>query len=214
MDASPVGVLLADDHAVVRAGFRRLLEQRPEIRVLAEAASGEEAYRLYGELKPDVVVMDLSMPGMGGLETIRRIMSRDAAARVLVFSIHESEAFALQALKSGALGYLTKAAAPEVIVNAVHAVAQGRRYLGPDVAQRIALYAATGANDPLACLSAREFEIFQRVVEGHGPEAIARDLHLSAKTVANYTTQIKQKLGVTSSVELVRLALKHHLISG
>ncbi|GIX29298.1 MAG: DNA-binding response regulator [Burkholderiales bacterium] len=213
MDAVPVRVLLADDHAVVRAGFRRLLEQRPEIRVLAEAASGEEAYRLYGEIQPDVVVMDLSMPGMGGLETIRRLMAR-YGARVLVFSIHESEAFALQALKSGALGYLTKASAPEVIVSAVHAVAQGRRYLGPDVAQRIALYAATGANDPLACLSAREFEIFQRVVEGHGPEAIARDLHLSAKTVANYTTQIKQKLGVTSPVELVRLALKHHLISG
>ncbi len=214
MGVAPVAVLLADDHAVVRAGFRRLLEQRPEIRVVAEAESGEEAYRLYGELKPDVVVMDLSMPGMGGLETIWRIVARDAAARVLVFSIHESEAFALQALKSGALGYLTKASAPEVIVSAVHAVAQGRRYLGPDVAQRIALYAATGTDNPLACLSAREFEIFQRVVEGYGPEAIARDLHLSPKTVANYTTQIKQKLGATSPVELVRLALKHHLISG
>ncbi|PZP60678.1 MAG: DNA-binding response regulator, partial [Azospira oryzae] len=156
-----IRILLADDHAVVRAGFRRLLEQRPEIRVLAEAVSGEDAYRLYGVLKPDVVVMDLSMPGMGGMGTIRRIVARDPSARILVFSIHESEAFALQALKSGALGYLTKAAAPDVIVTAVHEVARGRPYLAPDVAQRIALYTATGADDPLACLTAREFEVFQ-----------------------------------------------------
>ncbi|TXF12594.1 response regulator [Pelomicrobium methylotrophicum] len=208
-----IRILLADDHAVVRAGFRRLLEQRPEIRVLAEAVSGEDAYRLYGVLKPDVVVMDLSMPGMGGMGTIRRIVARDPSARILVFSIHESEAFALQALKSGALGYLTKAAAPDVIVTAVHEVARGRPYLAPDVAQRIALYTATGADDPLACLTAREFEVFQLVVDGRTIDQIAEALHLSSKTVANYATQIKQKLGVSSPVELVRLALKHRVIS-
>jgi DNA-binding NarL/FixJ family response regulator len=210
-DRGSIRVLLVDDHAVVRAGFRRLLEQTPSIRVVAEAASGEEAYRCFAESRPDVTVLDLSMPGMGGLEALRRLVARAPDARVLVFSMHEDTVFARQAMKAGAWGYVTKASAAEVLVEAVQSVARGETYLGPDVRAAMAEEEAVGGRDPLAVLSAREFEIFRLLVAGRGNAEIAAALFVSAKTVANTVTQIKQKLGVASSVELVRLALRHGL---
>ena len=208
----PIRVLLADDHEVVRAGFRRLLEQKPGIRVVAEAASGEDAYRRVAEFHPEVTVLDLTMPGMGGLEALRRILARDPEARVLVFSMHENAAFARQAMKAGARGYVTKASAAEVLVDAVLEVAAGRTYLSPDIARRIALEAVADDHDPLAVLSAREFEVLRLLAEGRGTEEIAGALFISAKTVANTASQIRQKLGVTSPLELVRLALKHGIV--
>lgn len=212
MTASEITVMLVDDHAVVRAGFRRLLEQMPGIRVVAEAASGDEAYRVFGDCQPDVAVMDLSMPGMGGLEAIRRILGRFPAARILVFSMHETAAFAQQAMRAGACGYVTKASAPEVLVEAVRAIAAGRTFLSPEVAQKLALESVAGARDPLSVLTPREFEIFRLLAAGRTAEEIAEALYVSAKTVANHATQIKQKLGISTAVELHRIALRYGIV--
>jgi DNA-binding NarL/FixJ family response regulator len=213
MAGAEIRVMLVDDHAIVRSGFRRLLEQTPGIVVAAEAGSGEEAYQAFPACRPDVTVMDLSMPGAGGLETMRRILARDPQARVLVYSMHESAAFATQAMRAGASGYVTKASAPDVLVEAVKAVHGGRSYLSPDMAQKIALESVGGERDPLQVLSAREFEVFRLLAEGRSTEEIAERLFLSHKTVANYATQVKQKLGVSTAVELLRLALRHGIVS-
>jgi two-component system invasion response regulator UvrY len=213
MATKDLRVLLADDHAVVRAGFRRLLEQTPSIHVVAEVANGDEAYRSYGEWEPDVTVMDLSMPGMGGLESIRRIVARYPSARILVFSMHETAAFAQQAMRAGAWGYVSKASAAEVLVQAVQEVAAGHAYFSPDMAQKIALDSVAGQRDPLSGLTTREFEIFRLLAGGRTTDEIAAALFVSAKTVSNHTTQIKQKLDISTSVDLHRLALRHGLVN-
>jgi DNA-binding NarL/FixJ family response regulator len=196
--------LLVDDHVVVRAGYRVLLRDAPEIEVIAEAASGESAYRQYVETAPDVVVMDLSLPGMGGLEAIRRITARDGEARILVFSMHDDVAFVDQALRAGARGYITKRSAPEMLADAIEEIADGGVYLDPQLER--ALREQPG-EDRLSRLSPREFSIFQMLAEGQSTSDIAQRLCLSAKTVANYGTLIKKKLGVRNQAELVHLAL-------
>lgn len=206
-----IRVMLVDDHAIVRSGFRRLLEQEPGVQVVAEAASGEQAYALYVEHGPDVVVLDLSMPGMSGFETLRRIVAREPAARILVFSMHEDAALAERAMRLGARGYVTKSNAPEVLVDAVAEVTAGKLFLSADVARAIAIFKLAGDNDPFAVLTAREFEIFRLLVTGHVATSIAQILNLSAKTVANHHSSIKLKLRVNSDVELVLLALRHNL---
>jgi two-component system invasion response regulator UvrY len=208
-----INVLLVDDHAVVRTGYRRLLETQPHIRILAEAATAEEGRRLYFEQHPDVVVMDISMPGIGGIEGIRRILSRDATARILICSIHDNSLLADRALQSGALGYVTKASDPEVLVKAVETVGRGKVFLGPDIAQALALKHIEKESSPLAVLSPREFEIFRLVADGRSGNIIADRLCLSTKTVSNYLSQIKKKLDVSSTAELVHLAMRHGLLS-
>jgi DNA-binding NarL/FixJ family response regulator len=212
VSAEPIRIMLVDDHAVVRAGFRRLLEQEPGIRVVAETDSGERAYLLYVEHAPDVVVLDLSMPGISGFEIIRRITERQSDARILVFSMHEDASLAVRAIQLGARGYVTKSNAPEVLAAAVAEVAAGRVFLSDDVARSIAILKLTGDDNPVQALSAREFEIFRLLVSGRPGAEIARILNLSAKTVANYHTLIKQKLHAASDVELVLLALRHNLL--
>jgi two-component system invasion response regulator UvrY len=212
VSADPIRIMLVDDHAVVRAGFRRLLEQEPGIRVVAETDSGERAYLLYVEHAPDVVVLDLSMPGISGFEIIRRITERQPDARILVFSMHEDASLAVRAIQLGARGYVTKSNAPEVLAAAVVEVAAGRVFLSDDVARSIAILKLTGDDNPVQALSAREFEIFRLLVSGRPGAEIARILNLSAKTVANYHTLIKQKLHAASDVELVLLALRHNLL--
>ncbi len=212
MSNAPIRIMLADDHAVVRAGFRRLLEQQPAIRVVAEADSGERAYQLYVEHLPDVVVLDLSMPGVSGFEIIRRIRAREPAARILVFSMHEDASLAARAIQLGARGYVTKSNAPEVLAAAVVEVAAGRLFLSADVARSIAILNLTGDDNPVTALTAREFEIFRLLVTGRPAADIARILNLSAKTVANYHTLIKQKLRIAGDIELVLLALRHNLL--
>lgn len=212
MSAVPIRIMLADDHAVVRAGFRRLLEQEPDIRVVAEADSGERAYQLYVEHAPDVVVLDLSMPGVSGFEIIRRITAREPAAKILVFSMHEDASLAARAIQLGARGYVTKSNAPEVLAAAVAEVATGKLFLSADVARSIAILKLTGDDNPVTALSAREFEIFRLLVSGRPAADIARILNLSAKTVANYHTLIKQKLRIDGDIELVLLALRHNLL--
>jgi DNA-binding NarL/FixJ family response regulator len=208
MTAERVRVLLVDDHAVVRAGYRLLLQNTPEIEVIAEADTGELACRKFAELSPDVVIMDLALPGMGGLAAIRRIVARDRQARVLVFSMHEDPLFVEQALAAGARGYITKSSAPHVLVEAVKSIAAGQVHLDAAIAQRLAAHKVRGDNAVLANLSTREFEIFCLLAEGLSSSEIGKRLSLSAKTVANYSSQLKTKLEVTTVAELARLAIR------
>lgn len=210
---TPTRILLVDDHAVVRAGFKTLLENQADLRVVAEAESGETAGRQYAEHAPDVVIMDLSLPGIGGLEAIRRIVARDRGARVLVFSMHEDTVFVEQALQAGARGYLAKSSAPAVLVEAVRQVAAGNIYLDADVAQRLAFQKTRGGDNPFDALSTREFEIFCLLAEGLAVTEISTRLSLSSKTVANYATQIKSKLEVGTPAELARLAIRHGIVT-
>lgn len=207
-----IRVMLVDDHAVLRSGLRRLLEHGGEIDVVAEAESGEGAYQIYGDHLPDIAVLDLSMPGMGGLEAVRKIIARYTHARILIFSMHENVAFASQALKAGVRGYLVKTGAPEELVTAVHEVMRGKTYLSPLVAQKLAMQSVVGDSESIHQLSAREFELLRLLAEGRGADEIGKLLNISQKTVANYHTLIKQKLGITTSVELIRVAMRHGLI--
>jgi two-component system invasion response regulator UvrY len=195
-----IRALLVDDHPVVRAGYKLLLEQGGEIEVIAEAESGELACRHYVDHAPDIVIMDLSLRGMSGLEAI------------LVFSMHEDTLFAERAISAGARGYLTKSSAPHELVDAAKQVAAGERYLEQDIARRLAFQSPGGRSAALQTLSTREFEIFCLIASGETSAEIGKRLSLSAKTVANYATQIKAKLGVSTTAELTRLAIRQGLL--
>ena len=205
--AKKTTIVLVDDHAVVRAGVRRLLEQEPLFEVIGEAESGEKAYQIFGELKPDVMVMDLSMPGMGGLESIRRILMRYEKAKILVLSMHEDLSFANQALKLGAKGYLIKNTLADDLVKSIETVSQGDVFLSDEIAKKMAVQSISGNQDPVHELSAREFEIFRLLAEGFDIDAIASTLNISSKTVSNYQTMIKQKLNINTPIELIRYAI-------
>jgi two-component system invasion response regulator UvrY len=208
-----IRILLADDHAVVRTGFRLLLQSRPDVSVVGEAESGETACQRYVELMPDIVVMDLAMPGMGGLEALRRIRAHHPQARVLALSAHDDPMHARRALREGALGFLSKRSAPEALIEAVTTVAAGRRYLDANLAQKLALEDIEGAGkSPVERLSEREFEVFIRLARGESVQRIADDLKLSASTVGTHLYNVKQKLGVANQSELTLIAIRHGLI--
>lgn len=206
-------VMLVDDHAIVRSGFRRLLERYPEIEVVAEVDSEEHAYQSFMEQAPDVTVLDLSMPDTGGFEVMRRLRARDPKVRIVIFSMHEDAALAERAMQQGAQGYVTKRSAPDVLAKAVLEVAAGRLFLSPDIAHAIAIFKLSDDDDPLKLLSPREFEIFQQIVAGRTVSGIAATLNLSGKTVANYHTLIRQKLRVETDVELVKIARRYNLVT-
>lgn len=208
-----IRVMLVDDHAVVRTGFRLLLQSLKDVSVVAEAESGEVACQRYAELTPDVVVMDLAMPGMGGLEALKRIRARHPQARVLALSAHDDPMHARRALQEGALGFLSKRSAPEALLDAVTSVATGRRYLDSALAQKLALAEIEGAaKSPIERLSEREFEVFIRLASGATVQKIADDLKLSASTVGTHLYNIKQKLAVVNQSELTLIAIRHGLI--
>jgi two-component system invasion response regulator UvrY len=208
-----IRVLLADDHAVVRMGFRLLLQSNPEITVIAEADSGEAACRLYLELNPDVVVMDLAMPGMGGLEALRRIRARHLEARVLALSAHDDLMHVRRTLQEGAMGFLSKRGAPETLLEAVCTVGAGRRYIEPSLAQKLAVAEFDGGGrSPVDRLSEREFAVFVRLAGGATVQRIALDLNLSSSTVGTHLYNIKQKLDVVNQSELTLIAIRHGLI--
>ncbi|HEX5209878.1 MAG TPA: response regulator transcription factor [Steroidobacteraceae bacterium] len=208
-----IRILLVDDHAVVRTGFRLLLQSNPEVTVVGEAESGEAACQRYIELSPDVVIMDIAMPGMGGIEALRRIRAHDAQARVLALSAHDDPMHARRALREGALGFLSKRSAPEALLEAVAAVGAGRRYIDSRVAQRLALEDIEGTeSSPIKRLSEREFDVFIRLARGASVQRIADDLRLSASTVGTHLYNVKQKLGVSNQSELTLLAIRHGLI--
>ncbi|MFZ1099794.1 MAG: response regulator transcription factor [Steroidobacteraceae bacterium] len=207
-----IRVLLVDDHSVVRTGFRLLLHAHGEITVIGEADSGESACQLYVELVPDVVVMDIAMPGMGGLEALRRILAHHRQARVLALSAHDDPVHARRALREGARGFLSKRSAPEALFEAITTVAAGRRYLDAQLAQKLALAEVEGGKAPIERLSEREFEVFVRLASGQSVQRIAEDLKLSASTVGTHLYNIKQKLGVSNQSELTLLAIRHGVI--
>ncbi len=207
-----IQVMLVDDHAVVRAGYRRLLELDQQVQVVAEAEDGASALRRWREGGIDVGVVDLALDapadgaGMGGLELIARIVQRDAHARLLAFSMHRDPVWATQALKAGALGFVTKSSPPDTLVAAVRTVAQGRRIVSQDVAGAVADHLLQGEDE--APLSPREFDVLRALVAGQRPQDIAQALHLSVKTVHNLHYQVKSKLGVATDFELARLAIR------
>jgi two-component system invasion response regulator UvrY len=208
-----IRVLLVDDHAVVRTGFRLLLQARSDVVVVGEAESGEAACQRYVELAPDVVVMDIAMPGMGGIEALRRIRAHDPRARVLALSAHDDPMHARRALREGALGFLSKRSAPEALLEAVAGIGAGQRYIDPRVAQRLALEDIEGTeSSPIKRLSEREFDVFIRLARGASVQRIADDLRLSASTVGTHLYNVKQKLGVSNQSELTLLAIRYGLI--
>jgi len=207
-----IRLLLVDDHAVVREGYRRLLERRGDLRIEAEAATAAEALQCCRDLAPDVVVADLSLPDMGGIELISRLIQRDPQARILAFTMHRDPLFAGQALRAGALGFVTKSSPPDVLVQAVYKVAARQRVLSPDIAPDMALQLLDGKDHPVQELTPREFEILRLLLAGKGPDEIGAALHISPKTAQNCHYQIKAKLGVKTDIELARQAMKWGLI--
>ena len=207
-----IRVLIADDHAVVRTGFRLLLEEADDIVVVAEAESGEESVRLYTETTPDVVMLDITMPGIGGIEAIKKILARDKRARILVLSMHEDIIHPKRVLKSGALGYLTKRQAPEVLIETIRKIYNRETLIDPELAQRIAVADASGKSSPIDLLSEREFNVFEKLALGKGVNDIAEMLSLSPSTVGTHLYNIKQKLGVSNQAEITIMAVRHGVI--
>jgi two-component system, NarL family, invasion response regulator UvrY len=203
-------IMLVDDHAVVREGYRSLLQKQPGLEVIAEAAGGAEAYRLFKQAMPGLVIMDLTMPGLGGIEAIKRIKQWDPSARILVFTMHQNAVYAVQAIRAGARGYVTKSSPPEALVAAVFDVLRGRIAFSADIGRELAQSHVAGQPSAVDALTPREFEILRMLLAEKTAEEIAETLHVSPKTVAN--TLIKSKLGVTSDIELVRLALRQGLL--
>jgi len=210
--SATIKVMLADDHAVVRMGFRLLLDGSSDIRVVAEAESGEDAVRRFTEVKPDVVVLDLSMPGIGGLEALSRILAREPGAKVLVLTAHEDAMHAKRVLKAGALGYLSKRSAAEELIQAIRQVHAGRTFLEPAIAQQLAMEQLTGTRSPVDMLSEKEFKVFLALARGQSVAEIAEVLSLSPRTIGTHLYNIKQKLGASNSAELAIVAMRHGLL--
>ncbi len=205
-------IMLVDDHAVVRMGFRLLLDTTPDLRVVAECGSGEEALRRFPEVEPDITVLDLSMDGMGGLETLSRLLAKCPGARVLVLSAHEDSSHPRRALAAGALGYLTKRSAADALIEAIREVAARRVFLEPDLARELALQQVGSTGNPVESLSQREFEVFVMLAKGKTVNEIAEVLFLSPRTVGTHLYNIKQKLGAGNAAELTLIAIRNGLI--
>jgi two-component system, NarL family, invasion response regulator UvrY len=203
---SPVTVLLVDDHAVVREGYRRLLERHGDIAVIGEAADAATAHALFCSLNPQIVVMDITLPGTSGIEAMRRMLTDRPGTRVLIFSMHEDAIFAKRALQAGAFGYVTKASAPTVLVDAVHSVASGRKYLSAEIAHKLALRDFAVEESAADGLSAREFEVLRQLAQGKSVREIAQTMGLNPKTISNHQSAIKQKLGAETAIQLFKKA--------
>ena len=209
---SVINVMLVDDHAVVRMGFKMLLETDADIKVVCEAESGEQAIQRYVEFKPHVVVMDITMPGIGGLEAIERILAKDSTAKILVLSAHEDSVHPKRVLNAGAMGYLTKRSAAEEMIKAIRVVASGKKYLEAGVAQQMAIQQLSGDQNPVDVLSPREFEVFMALAKGKTTNEIAETLFLSPRTVGTHLYNIKQKLNANNSAEIALIAMRSGLL--
>ena len=207
-----IRILLVDDHAIVREGYRALLTKQPGMDVIAEAGDATQAYQLFKQYQPDLVVTDISLPGSSGLELIARIKQRRKDAKILVFSMHQHAGFAEQAIRAGALGYVSKSSPPEELLRAIGEVHAGRQILSADIAQSLAMEKLGSEQNALESLTAREFEILRLLVEGRSNNDIAKILSISPKTVGNCHYLIKRKLGVASDIELTRLAIKLNVL--
>jgi DNA-binding NarL/FixJ family response regulator len=209
-------VILADDHTLVRAGLRSLVEQLKEATVIAEAKDGHEVLTLASEHHPDVVLMDLSMPGMNGLEAALRLKKEQPQIKIIVLSMHASEEYVLQALRAGASGYLVKDSAPLELALALQAVARGETYLSPPISRQVVdsyMQRVGQVDDPLAVLTGRQREILQLIAEGSSTKDIARKLNLSVKTVETHRAQLMERLDIHEVAGLVRFAIRHGLVN-
>lgn len=204
-------IVLADDHAMVRLGFRLLLEGAGAM-VVGEASSGEDAVRRYSELLPEVLIMDVSMPGIGGLVALERLRAAHPTARVLMLSAHHDAVVPVRALRLGARGYLCKQATPDEFLRAVAAVAQDRRYLDPELAQAVALAQLSGSSSPLESLTEKELAVFIQLAQGRSVNDVAGDFCLSPSTVGTHLYHIKQKLNLQNAAEMALLAMRSGLI--
>jgi two-component system, NarL family, invasion response regulator UvrY len=209
---SQINVMLVDDHAVVRMGFKMLLESDTDIKVVAEAENGETAIKAYVEHKPNIVVMDITMPGMGGIEAIERILAKDSGAKILVLSAHEDSVHPKRVLNAGAMGYLTKRSAAEELIKAIRTVASGKKYIEASVAQQMAIQQLSGEQSPVDVLSEREFEVFMSLARGKTTNEIAESLFLSPRTVGTHLYNIKQKLNANNSAEIALIAMRSGLL--
>lgn len=208
-----IKVMIVDDHELVRTGISRILNDAPGISVVGEAASGEEAVTVVRQKSPDVLLMDVSMPGIGGLEATRKLVQYDANLKVIVVSVHSEEPFPSRMLEAGARGYLTKGCAVDEIVAAIKAVHSGERYLGADIAQTLALKTIPGGDiSPFDALSTREMQVMLMLVQGQRLQLISDKLCLSPKTVSTYRHRLYEKLKVSSDVDLARLAMNYGII--
>jgi len=207
-----ISVILVDDHSVVRMGFKMLIESESDMEVICEAESGEEGIKVFKELKPDVVVMDITMPGIGGLESIERILAFDKNAKILVLSAHEDSVHPKRVLNAGALGYLTKRSAAEELIKAIRSISSGKKYLEATIAQQMAITQLSGENNPVEVLSDREFEVFMALAKGKSTNEIAETMHLSPRTVGTHLYNIKQKLNANNSAEIALIAIRCGLL--
>jgi DNA-binding NarL/FixJ family response regulator len=204
-------ILIADDHAVVRQGLRTLLEQAG-YEVIAEAGSGEQACLLLQELHPDIVLLDLDMPGVGGLEALKRMLARNPSLRILIFSMHDDHVYATRAVQAGAKGYIVKTDAPEKLLEAVQKIIGGGCYVGHEIAQSLVMHKFYETENPVSTLSPREFEVFRRISEGQSLSKMATQLQIGYKTAANIQTQVRQKMGAETTGQLVHLAIRFGII--
>jgi len=207
-------ILLVDDHDLVRTGVRRLLEDVAEFDILGEATTGEEANKIAAQLNPDVVLMDINMPGIGGLEATRKMLGDNPELRIIIVTMHQDDLFAQRLLRAGAVGYLTKGARVDEISHAIHETLAGRRYITPDIAQQLALsqFPEHENESPFDSLSERELQVLMMLMEGQKINAISSKLCLSPKTISTYRQRLYTKLGVHSDIELARLAMLHGVI--
>ena len=205
-------VLLVDDHLVVRMGFKMLIDSEKDMKVIAESETGEDGIQKYQELKPDVTVMDITMPGIGGLEAIERIIAKDKNAKILVLSAHEDSVHPKRVLSAGAVGYLTKRSAAEELISAIRTVGSGKKYIESSVAQQLAITQLSGENEPTEILSDREFEVFIALAKGKSTYEIADTMCLSPRTVGTHLYNIKQKLNANNSAEIALIAIRCGLL--
>jgi DNA-binding NarL/FixJ family response regulator len=209
-----IKVLLADDHSIVRAGLRRIVEESGKMHVVAEAADGREAIQLVKETAPDVAVIDISMPGLDGLEVIAQLQALHPKLPILVLTMHEEGQYVVRAIQAGAMGYLTKQSAPEQLVKAIRKIYNGQRYITDEAAESLALRVAKGSDgkSPLESLSMRELQVLRRLAMGHTNREIASAYNISIKTVDTYRARLLKKLALRNNAELSRFAIQNRLI--
>lgn len=212
MEDMKTRVILVDDHAVVREGYRRLIEKQPDMTVIGEAQDGASALALLKSGTPDLVILDISMPGQSGIEVIRHLRLRNDTIRILVFTMHQNVSYAIKCFDAGANGYITKSSSPKLLIDAIRSLMRGSRAISPDVSDALAQSRISGDISVAERLSSREFEIFKMIAEAKPTSEIAETLNLSTKTVLNYHYVIKNKLGAATDVELVHLALSAGII--
>ncbi len=209
-----IRILLVDDHKLVRAGLRQILETQPDIEVAAEAGTGAETLDAVRKDHFDIILLDLSLPDYSGIDLMKSILAVDPSKKILILSMHPEENYARRVLRSGAVGYLNKEAAPELLLSAIRKVAGGGRFVSPALAEILAIdLAEDGAEVPHERLSDREFEVFERLVRGESISEIAATLHLSPKTISTHRSRILQKMDLRNNADLIRYAIDQGLLT-